>query len=236
MSYNCLIIDDEPIAHDILNEYLIAVPELSVSKQCFNANDAIDYLKTNTVDILFLDIQMPGMDGIGFLQQLDNKPITIMTTANRDLALEGFELGVLDYLVKPIKKERFNMAVMRAIEFLGLLKNQQTVVEQEKEEDAVKRLTIKSGTKLISLETALITHIQGLKDYSIIYAGKEKYVIKGYLKNVEAFLPKNYFIRVHKSFIVAVDKIKVINRNRIELDSYNIPIGRVYKNIVEALL
>lgn len=235
MNYTCIIIDDEPIAHDVLINYINSIPNLTLVFQSYNAHDALTYLSDHTVDILFLDVQMPGLDGIGFLQQLVNKPITIMTTANRDHALEGFELGVLDYLVKPIKEDRFKLAVMRAIEFLGLLKNNQIVLAKENGE-INKYLTIKSGTKRITLETDKITHLQGLKDYSIIYAGKEKYVIKGYLKNIESILPPNYFTRVHKSFFVATKRIKIINRNRIEFEGYQIPIGRVYKTAIESLL
>lgn len=235
MSYSCIIIDDEPIAHDILVEYISKNKKLSLTGRFYNARDAAEHLKNNTADILFLDIQMPGTDGISFLQLLDNKPITIMTTAYREYALEGFDLGVMDYLVKPIKEERFSMAVNRAIEFLELQKNNESLVEEANAREQ-KFFTIKSGTKLISLPIDTVTHVQGLKDYAIIFTADKKYVIKGYMKTVESILPKGFFTRVHKSFIVANSKIKLINRGRIEFENYQIPIGRMYRSIVEGLM
>jgi DNA-binding LytR/AlgR family response regulator len=235
MSYNCVIIDDEPIAHDILVQYISKNKRVIITSQFYNASDAALYLKNNTVDILFLDIQMPGVDGISFLQSLDIKPITIMTTAFREFALEGFDLGVMDYLIKPINEDRFTVALNRAIEFLDLQKNNESLIEEANAKE-IKSFTIKSGTKLISLPIDSVTHVQGLKDYAIIFANEKQYVIKGYIKTVDSILPKGFFTRVHKSFIVANSKIKIINRNRIEFENYQIPIGRMYKSIVEAML
>ncbi len=229
MNYNCIIVDDEPIAHEIICEYISKNKKLNLSGQFYNAVDASLHLKRSPIDILFLDIQMPGIDGISFLQKLDNKPITIMTTAYREYALEGFDLGVMDYLVKPIKEERFAMAVSRAVEFLDLQKNNESLVEEANAREQ-KSFTIKSGTKLISLPIDADTHIQG------IFTADKKYVIKGYIKTVESILPKGFFTRVHKSFIVANSKIKIINRNRIEFGNYQIPIGRMFKDAVEAML
>jgi DNA-binding LytR/AlgR family response regulator len=235
MSYSCIIVDDEPIAHDVLIEYISKIDSIILKGQFYNTIDTSNYLKDNPIDILFLDIQMPGTDGIAFLQTLANKPITIMTTAYREYALEGFDLGVMDYLVKPIKEDRFVMAINRAMEFIDLQKNNETIIEDSiaKEE---KMFKIKSGTRYISLSIESVTHVQGLKDYAIIFAGKNKYVIKGYIKVVETILPKGLFTRVHKSFIVANSKIRTLNRNRIEFDSYQIPVGRMYKSVVEAML
>lgn len=234
MSYNCIIVDDEPIAHDILCEYISGIRTLQLTGRFFNTVDAAEHLKKDPVEILFLDIQMPGTDGISFLQTLDNRPITIMTTAYREYALEGFDLGVLDYLVKPIKQERFVTAVNRAIEFLDLQKNNESLVESSNKEK--KTFTIKSGTKLISLPIDSVSHVQGLKDYAIIFAGDKKYVVKGYIKNMEKMLPKGFFTRVHKSFIVANSKVKVINRGRIEFEHFQIPIGKMYRSTVESML
>jgi DNA-binding LytR/AlgR family response regulator len=235
MTYSCIIADDEPIAHDVLIEYISKENLLTLKGQYYNAVDAADHLTNAHVDILFLDIQMPGTDGITFLQSLTNKPLTIMTTAFREYALEGFDLGVMDYLVKPIKEERFHTAVSRAIEFLDLQKNNESIVE-EPISNQQKSFTIKSGTKLISLSIDAVSHVQGLKDYAIIFAGEKKYVVKGYIKTIESILPKGFFTRVHKSFIVANSKIKIISRGRVEFDSYQIPIGRMYKSMVEAML
>lgn len=233
--YKCIIIDDEPLAHDVLNEYITSLQNIEVSASFFNPEDAGEYLINYTPDIMFLDIKMPGMDGITFLKMLVNKPVTIMTTANRGYALEGFDLGVMDYLIKPIKKERFLLAVTRAIEFIELQKNNISFLEQAKSREQ-NNFTIKSGTKLISLRLDSITHIQGLKDYAIVHTTDKKYVIKGYIKAIEPILPKGYFTRVHKSFIVANTRVKVINRSKIEFDNFQIPVGRSYREAAEALL
>lgn len=234
MSYQCMIIDDEPLAHDIVINYLAGFPELQLKARFFNAYDAKLFLEHTKIDILFLDIKMPGEDGLEFLAQLRERPVTLMTTAFRDYALEGFDLGVMDYLVKPIKRDRFEQGIRRAIEFLELAHKNSIIVA---EPTSLKtNFTIKSGTRQISLEIDTITHIQGLKDYSILFTKGNKYVIKGYIKNVEKILPVGQFVRVHKSFIVAKHLIKIIDKNKIELDAHQIPIGRLFKSAVNELL
>lgn len=233
MKYSCIIVDDEPLAHDVLIHYISFIPELILTAQFFNTSEARQYLDKNEIDILFLDIKMPGEDGLHFLEKLNQRPITLMTTAFRDYAIEGFDLGVMDYLIKPIKKERFEQGIQRAIEFLELMKKNPILIDEPTPSKS--SFTIKSGTKLISLDLNSITHIQGLKDYSILYTQDAKYVIKGYIKNVEKMMPEKQFIRVHKSFIVAKNLIKTIDRNKIKLSLHQIPIGRMYKKRVEGL-
>lgn len=234
MKYNCVIVDDEPLAHEALEEYINKFEELVLVRKFFNAVEAERYLNSNPVDILFLDIQMPELTGLELLERLPEKPITILTTAFRDFALVGFELGVLDYLLKPIKSERFNSAVSRAIEFLVLRKSGTQVTEDPNQPRSI---VIKTGTKTLSLSLASVTHIQGLKDYSIVYTDdNKKYVIKGYLKVIAKIFNKHDFIRVHKSFIVAKRCIKNIDRDKIEIGSYIIPVGRVFKDDVMSVL
>jgi DNA-binding LytR/AlgR family response regulator len=234
MKYTCIIVDDEPLAHEVLQGYINGIEILSLVGQFFNAVEAEKYLKLNSIDILFLDIQMPEMSGLELLKRLPEKPITIFTTAFRDFAIEGFELGVMDYLLKPIKGERFNISVNKVIEFLSL-KSLETQMIDDK--NITRNITIKSGTKTISLPFASITHIQGLKDYSIVYSDENKrYVIKGYLKVMDKIFNKQDFIRVHKSFIVAKTCIKSIDRDKIEIGNHSIPIGRIFKNNVMNVL
>jgi DNA-binding LytR/AlgR family response regulator len=234
MKYTCVIVDDEPLAHEVLEGYINGYEGLMLKKNFFNAVEAEGYLNSNSIDILFLDIQMPEMTGLELLKRLPDKPITIFTTAFRDFALEGYELGVMDYLLKPIKMERFNSSVNKVIEFLSL-RNLGTQMIEDK--NLTRNITIKSGTKTISLPFTSITHIQGLKDYSIVYGDdNKKYVIKGYLKVMDKIFNKQDFIRVHKSFIVAKTCIKSIDRDKIEIGNHTIPIGRIFKTNVMNIL
>lgn len=234
MKYTCVIVDDEPLAHEVLEGYIDRLDSLELVNKFFNAVEAEAYLSSHPTDILFLDIQMPEVTGLDLLRRLPDKPITIFTTAFRDFALEGYELGVMDYLVKPIQQDRFIKSVERVVEFLVLKKMDAQVIEPAIKS---KNITIKSGTKTMSISLESITHIQGLKDYSIVYTvDNKKYVIKGYLKVLDqTFAPKD-FIRVHKSFIVAKTYLTNVNRNKIELGSYTIPVGRVFKETVMQII
>lgn len=224
MTYTCMIVDDEPLAHRILEKYLLHTEGVVLKHTAFNAKDAALFLSQNTIDILLLDINMPEINGIDFLKSLDTKPITIFTTAYRNHALEGYELGVLDYLLKPIKQERFELAMHRAIEFLRL-----KALEEQLEESEQTDIVIRSNGKNIRLAMENISHIQGLKDYTIIFTPEKKYVVKGSIKAMMERLPTTQFVRVHKSFIVAKSKMLIINRNKIEFDGFQIPIGRRFK-------
>lgn len=227
MNYTCMIVDDEPLAHRILEKYLVHTEGVTLTHKAFNAKDAASFLRENTVDILLLDINMPEINGIDFLASLEHKPITIFTTAFRNHALEGYELGVLDYLLKPIKQERFQLAISRAVEFLKL-----KALEQKLEDSFHKEIIIRSNGQNIRIDTEKITHIQGLKDYTILFTPEKKYVVKGSVKAMLERLPAEQFVRVHKSFIVAKSKLTPIARNKIEFDGFQIPVGRRFKEDV----
>lgn len=234
MKFSCIIVDDEPLSHNVLKNHLQHTPEIQLSASFYNAKDAGKYLETHTTDLLLLDIQMPEISGLDFLRSLDNKPVTIITTAFRDYALEGFELGVIDYLLKPIELARFTSSIKRALDFLQLVRSGET--GDVDPPDNAHKILIKTGTKKILLDYRKIIFAQGLKDYTILHTDEIKYVVKGSIKACEEYLPSNYFIRVHKSFIVAKPKIQIVHRNKIELDSVAIPIGRNFKEIVDTLL
>jgi DNA-binding LytR/AlgR family response regulator len=233
MRYKCVITDDEPLAHNILREYIQTNEKLELVKQCYSAAEARFYLANNTVDILFLDIEMPEETGVSLLQSLQQKPITVFTTAFLNYSLEGFELGVMDYLVKPVRKERFELAVTRAIEFLQLLELKSGI---EKQAPSQSQLLIKTGTKKIAVDRSAVTHVQALKDYTIIYCGETKYVVRSTMKEMEELLGSTGFLRVHKSFIVAKQKIQMLSSSGIEFNQYEIPVGRKYKPAVEEYL
>ncbi len=251
---SCVIIDDEPLAQEILAGY-IAQESLRLIGNFSNAFDGQAFLKDHPVDVLFLDIEMPEMNGIGFLRSLGSLPITVFTTAFRDYAFEGFELGVIDFLLKPISLPRFRVAVERVRDFFGVEKGgcgvggggvmrgrglmrrlgRRLAAEGAHGAGRVapEYVFVKSGVERIKLYFSDVTHIQGLKDYAIIHTGKGKIVVKGSVKHVLLLFPEGEFIRVHKSFIVAIDKIRRLERNRILIGEHQIPIGRNYKDEVE---
>lgn len=230
----CVIIDDEPLAREILEEYLLKAG-ITGAVQFGNARDAFAYLHAHEPDVLFLDIEMPEMNGIDFLKSLPQPPVTVFTTAYRDYAFEGYELGVIDFLLKPISFARFRHALEKIHDFLQL-KEQNTNLEQNLTEEKPDYIFVKSGVQRVRLAFDDISHIQGLKDYAIIHTGTGKVVIKGSVKAMLDIFPPTRFLRVHKSFIMAIDKIRRIERNRIIWESHQVPIGRNYKDEVLGLM
>lgn len=227
---NVIVIDDEPLALEILAGYLKRTENL-YSVSLFNhTGEALYYLENNRADVLLLDIEMPEMTGIEFLKRLSDPPLTIFTTAYRNYAFEGFELGVIDFLLKPISFPRFSAAMDKVKDFLAL-----KLQDNKLETDVPKPefIFVKSGVKRIKLYFDQITHIQGLKDYAIIHTSTERIVIKGSIKMVQEMFPAPLFIRVHKSFLVAQKSIKRIEHNRIMIGTYQIPIGRNYRETLE---
>lgn len=234
MKYSCIIIDDEPLSHDVLKNHLAAFPDLNLVGNFYNAKDASQFMVNNPVDILLLDIEMPEISGLDFLRGLNEKPVSIITTAYRDYAVEGFELGVIDYLMKPIPFDRFELSLKRATDFLQLVKSDNSIDFATESRNF--EILIKTGTKRVLLDYRKIIFAQGLKDYTILHTETEKYVVKGSVKAFESYLPNHYFLRVHKSFIVAIPRIKIARRNKIELGPLSIPIGRAFKTKVDDIL
>jgi DNA-binding LytR/AlgR family response regulator len=231
MSYSVIIVDDEPYSHKVLQNHIANIPRLQLKASFFNAADAHAWLGSNKTDIILLDIKMPEISGLEFLRSLPEKPITIFITAFRDYALEGFELGVIDYLLKPVQFNRLEMAINRAIDFLQLV-NTATAIDEKESFD----ILIKEGNKRTLIDHRDIIYAQGLKDYTILQTAKKKYVVKGSVKTMEQFLPAEFFMRVHKSFIVAKNKIKLVHKNKIELEEISIPVGRLFKEAVDKFI
>jgi DNA-binding LytR/AlgR family response regulator len=227
---NAVVVDDEPLALEVMDGYLKRLNNVQSVSLFSDALEALHYLENKPADILLLDIEMPKMNGIEFLKHLSDPPLTIFTTAYRNYAFEGFELGVIDFLLKPISFLRFSAAMDKVKDFLTL-KSQNTQLEAA--ELAPEFIFVKSGVKRIKLYFDQVTHIQGLKDYAIIHLPQERIVIKGSVKVVQEMFPSSLFIRVHKSFLVANRSIKRIERNRIMIGNYQIPIGRNYREEVE---
>ncbi|HEY8972383.1 MAG TPA: LytTR family DNA-binding domain-containing protein [Puia sp.] len=223
---NCAIIDDEPLAREGIARYVKEVDFLQLIHTCENPVELMQLLDQQRVDLLFLDIHTPKMNGIDFLKIVQKPPIVIITTAFPSYALEGFQLNVLDYLVKPITLDRFLKSVNKARDYYHLLQR------AEGNAEAADYFFIKCGSKFEKIHFADILYIEGMQNYVTIYTRKGKYVTLLYLKNLEENLDSQAFIRVHKSYIVSIDKIEGIEGNEIFIQSHRIPISRNYREQV----
>lgn len=226
----CIIIDDEPLAIEVIESYLNSIGGFEIIAKCSNALQAYQVLQQNYVDLIFLDIQMPKLSGINFIKSLTNPPKVIITTAYRDYALDGYELDVVDYLLKPIRQER----ILKAIDkFNSQRKNQKSNVSETSILDTTKPfIYLKSERKTLKLFLEDIILIEGMKDYVLVHTKYSKIITKEQMKDIEEKLQDSNFIRVHKSFIVSLESITAFNSRSIEIDKKEIPIGRNYKNEV----
>lgn len=222
----CMIVDDEPIARDILRNYIASTPGLELVKSCMSATEAYEGLYQYPVDCILLDIQMPVITGTDFLRSLRNPPLVIFTTAYHQYAVEGFELNSLDYLLKPITYERFYQAVQKVRERLELKRSNK---EQEPARSA-DYIFIKQDTKLIRIDFRQIRYIEAERDFSKVYL-PEKWMLAGmHLKMFESMLPPELFVRIHRSYIINLSGVTSINGNMAELGKDQIPIGANYKD------
>lgn len=222
----CLVIDDELPAREILKKHIAGVESLELSGVCSNGMDAISFLKDHTVDLLFLDIQMPHLLGTSFLRTLKNAPKVIFTTAYRKYAVEGFELDAVDYLLKPINFERFLKGVNKVLQ-LNLQNN--SVSSENHAGTSPPFLYFRSNRKMVKVLLDEILYIEGLNDYIRIVTVPKTIISKHVLSSLEDMLPANSFIRIHKSFIVAINKIESFNADSVEIGKKEIPIGRLFK-------
>ncbi|UMB62241.1 LytTR family DNA-binding domain-containing protein [Lutibacter sp. A80] len=229
---NCLIIDDEPLAVELLEDFVSKVPFLKLVATCSNGIEAISVVKGNNIDLIFTDIEMPDFSGIEFIKALDVKPLFIFTTAYSHYAIEGFNLNAVDYLVKPIPFHRFLTAVNRAQEIF-LMKNKDTVkvVQPAASKETLDFIFVKADYENIKLNLDDIKYIEGLKDYIKIFSNSHKPILTlSSFKKIEEKLPVNLFVRVHRSYIVSLKYIHSVQRNRILIDDVRIPIGNNYKD------
>jgi len=225
----CIAIDDENLALDLIEDDILKVPFLQLVKKCRNGIEALYVLQNEKIDLLFLDIQMPDISGIQFLKSLTHKPLVIFTTAFEKYAVEGFELDVVDYLLKPYSFERFLKAVNKAQEHLFISEKNQSQVAAEEVSFSNLFIFVKSDYKLVKIEIAEIQFIESLKDYIKIVVGEKNVVTLSSMKAIEEKLIPPDFIRVHRSFIVNIRKIQYIHRNFVMVGNKEIPIGDNYK-------
>lgn len=220
-----LIIDDEPLALDIIETYIEKIPDLVLVAKCDNAIEANEILQKEDIDLVFLDIQMPQMTGIELIKSLPNPPKFIFTTAYTEYAVEGFNLNAIDYLVKPIAFDRFFKSVNKAKESLD---------PKTSATNSDDFFFVKADKKLIKIHFNEILYIEGLKDYVIIKKETGRVIALQTMKSLESKLPSDLFMRVHRSFIVSIDKIKAVIGNSIEIieggKPKSIPIGKNYKD------
>ena len=224
----CLIIDDEPIAREGIQMLVDEIPYLETERSFGNGIEALEYLYFHTVDLIFLDIEMPGMTGLEFLKQVKNPPFVILTTAYQQYALEAFELDVIDYLVKPIRVDRFVKAINKVKEIVDL-KEGAFYEPEPNDNEADDFVFIRSDRKLVKLFYNEVSHIKGLKDYVMIYTSTDKYLTAMNIKRILSQLPSDKFIRTSKSYIINTDKIKSISHDTIFLEEIEIPLGNSYK-------
>jgi DNA-binding LytR/AlgR family response regulator len=231
MNIKCIIVDDEPLAIEIMESYVQKVDQLELKGSFRNAVTAFSYLQSNPVDVIFLDIQMPKLTGIDFLKTLKNPPKVIFTTAYREYALDGFELEIVDYLLKPIPFDRFLKAVSRVIQ-----QPSQPIVQHVASEPTEQPLFFKVDKKMVKVKMSDILYIESIKDYVKVKTHDKEIITQQKIGYLEESLPKHIFLRTHRSFIAAINKIESYSASEIEIGKIQLPIGRNYKNEVLRVL
>jgi DNA-binding LytR/AlgR family response regulator len=230
-----LIADDEPIAHRIIENYCENLPYLEKKGSCYNAFEALQFLNEDTVDLLFLDINMPKLSGFDFLKTLPNPPKIIVTTAYKEFALEGYELNVSDYLLKPFSFDRFLKAINKTFDSTQNKKSSVALPPNETEPNT-NSFFLRGDKKHHQIHFEDLLFIEAYGHYCKVYLKNEMIVSHQKISDFEQLLPKTNFIRTHKSFIVAKNKIRQIEGNRILIDAYKVPIGQTYKENITIFL
>lgn len=225
----CAILDDEPMAVALLSKYVEKISSFELVKATTNPFEILELIAQTTIDVLFIDIQMPELTGIQMMEMLGNKTKFVITSAYSEYALKGYEHNVVDYLLKPISFDRFYKCIQK-IESLALEKPAPTVeIMAKTEEKPDEFLFIKTDGKLVKINLNDLLLVEGLKDYLYLHLKSEKLIVLDTLKDFEAKLPASDFMRVHKSYIIRLDQIETIERNRVFIQKNIVPIGETYK-------
>lgn len=226
---NVIIVDDEPLAQDVLETFIEKIPEFNLVQKCSNAFEANEALKQHDIQLMFLDIQMPQLTGTDFLRSLAHPPVVIFTTAYSNYAVDGFELNALDYLLKPISMERFLKASNKAIEQIGL--QQDRLAGNKPEEEGPDFIFVKADKKLIKINFNDVIYIEGLKDYVIIRLKETRVVTLQTMKSLEDKLPSDTFRRIHRSYIVNWDNVDTLQKSKLRIAGIWLPIGETYAEV-----
>lgn len=233
MSITCLIIDDEQPARELLQSYISKIPDLELIDSCKSPLDALSLIQEQSIDLLLLDIQMPDLKGTELLRCITGKqPLVIFTTAYQEYAIEGYELDVVDYMLKPISFDRFLKGIQKVLEHkqwmeykLQNMPSKATTIEKD-------YIVLKANQKLYRVQLNDILYIEGMKEYVVFYTTKQKLVIHASLKSLETRLPQDEFLRVHKSYIVNKNKVSNMFGNQLAIGDKYIPIGYSYKRFI----
>lgn len=232
MKYQALIVDDEELARQLIASYLDRIPTIEIAGSCKNAVEALAILNRQQIDLLFLDVQMPGLTGLEMIRTLVQQPVIILTTAYSEYALEGFELDVTDYLLKPFSFERFSRAINKAMVNL----NNRSLPEQKADTEIPDYLLVRADHKIHRVPYESIRYIKSMQEYVAYYLASGRLLALGSLKQLEEVLPPRQFIRVHKSYIVAINKVRSLEGNLLHLEDQKIPVGASYRDRVMSLL
>lgn len=231
MIIRTLIVDDEPHAVDIIKRYSANIPEIEIAGTCNNAIQAFQFIQNNKIDLIFLDIKMPGLSGTDLVRSLKSPPMIIFTTAYQEYALDGFDLNAIDYLVKPIPLKRFLRAIDKVMQFINGDKNR--AIHQEPEpapkEPETHFLYLRIDRRLIKVNTKEILWIESVKDYIKVVTAAKTFITKQKISVVEKLLPISEFMRIHRSYIIPVEQVESYNPNYLVIAGNRIPIGRNYK-------
>jgi DNA-binding LytR/AlgR family response regulator len=233
MKTRCVIVDDEPLARELIRGHIKKLENFEIVQECDSAMKAMDSLRNNSIDLMFLDIKMPQISGIDFLKTLKRPPKVIITTAFSQYALEGFELDVVDYLMKPVTFERFFKAVNK---YFASASPKGVAMENENGFEDNAYIYVKENKKVIKIYLKEIHFIEGLNEYIRIHTDNRRVVVKSSLQSIEQKLPQDLFIRIHKSYIVSIPRIRAFNATTIELENAKLRIGRNFKNQVFSAL
>ena len=231
----CLAVDDEPPALEVLKKFIASVNTLELAATCSDAIEAMNFLQSKPVDLIFLDIKMPELLGTDFIRALKNPPKVIFTTAFRKYAIEGFELDAVDYLLKPISFDRFLKAVDKVMQ-TSLSDTRPDDETQNKKSDNSGYISFRSERKMIKVALSDILYIESIKDYIKVVTVTNTIITKQSISSVEEILPKEMFIRIHRSFIIALNKIESYSHELVWIAKQELPISRMYRHEVEAVL
>lgn len=226
--YNCIIVEDEPLAAEVLQDYIRQVPFLALKSVCKDAIYAIDVMQKEKIDLIFLDIHLPKLKGLDFIRTMNNPPHIIITTAYHEYALQGYEHNVLDYLLKPVEFNRFLTAVNKIVPAGADKAGTRKPAEGS--------LFFNVNKRKVRIFLSEILYIESLKEYIRIVTKEKTIITKFQLGQVDEILSENSFIRIHRSYIVAIDKIDAFTATDVEINNVQIPIGRAYKEIVQSTL